>query len=510
MISRAFAARPGRSRHSGGRLRHEYVVLHALPRERRRKHFTLSGLLLPIAILAIAASLAVGCTAGQEASDERAPVESAQEAPVASSDMIPGDATPEVGREASGDATAVILIVKGGDAPVEGIGGAQIGAPSDQNAESATGPPSPPDPSGPDQAPTFPTPDPPALAPCSAYGNGTFLGCYFTDVNLSELSFTRDDPVIDFDWLDGPPIESLESDRLSCVDGLPDESPPPDRFSVRWQGEFHFSEGTYEFVVAADDRVRLLVDDIDLINEWYDRPLTVRRATARLNEETHGVSLEYADGSGLASVKLQRAQEQDPYFTYSWEASAELTGQTSVTFPEAAPRPVIVLNGEPTLTLNTTAAMRLAESLDIVLLDDEDPWEQQSTGLLYEMVRRLPDTRQRVFDAHPWSISLTTDDLVDDVTVTPWTQEVPLNRAVFSRAAFARSTPRFSRASTATPTASSTPIGCSGRRSSRSSATTTCSVRSWKSATEWPLASPNPPMNSRSSAWTRCSTWHPF
>ena len=193
--------------------------------------------------------------------------------------------------------------------------------------------------------------------------------------------------------------------------------------------------------MAADDRVRLLVDDIDLINEWYGRPLTVRRAMARLSEGAHRVSLEYADGSGLASVKLQWAQEQDPYFTYSWEASAELTGQTSVTFPEAAPQPVVVVNGEPTLTLNTTAAMRLAESFDIVLVDDDEPWDQQSAGLLYEMVRRLPDTRQRVFDAHPWSVSPTSDDLVDDVTVTPWTQEVPINRAVFSRAAFNRSNP---------------------------------------------------------------------
>jgi hypothetical protein len=95
------------------------MVLHALPRERRRKHFTLSGLLLSIAILAIAASLAVGCTAGRETSSKNVLVADSGETPGASPDVIPGDATPGVGPEASGDTTEVIVVVGGGDAPFD-------------------------------------------------------------------------------------------------------------------------------------------------------------------------------------------------------------------------------------------------------------------------------------------------------------------------------------------------------------------------------------------------------
>lgn len=276
------------------------------------------------------------------------------------------------------------------------------------------------------QPTSIPTPTPtptPLPPPCPSHNRGSFLGCYFEGPYLTQLVVMRDDAGIDFNWLDGAPTAAQ----------------PPDQFSVQWKGEFDLAAGSYEFVVTADDRVRLVVDGVPLVDAWYDQDPTVHRVYADLATGLHRIQLDYADGTGLASVRLQWGLAEDPAFAYSWQASAELTGEVS--FPAAAPRPVVVLGGEPTLTLNSTASLRLAKDFGIVLVDDEAPWDQETAGLLYEMVRRLPGTRLQVFDAHPWRVTLADESLVGDVGITLWSDDAPVNHARFSRAAFARSNP---------------------------------------------------------------------
>ncbi len=218
----------------------------------------------------------------------------------------------------------------------------------------------------------------------------------------------------------------------------PSTSLQPDGFAVRWQGGFDLGEGDYEFLVVADDGVRLVVDDVPLIDAWYPQEQRDHVVMTHLSAGTHRVQLDYFDASGPAAVELRWAPLQKPYFSYVWRADDSLTGEVSL--PEAAPRPLVVLDGQPTLTLNSTAALRLAD-IAIVVVDDEEEWDASTVGLLYEMVRRLPQTRLLVFDAKPWRVTPTDAQLAEDVEVTFAAEGEAVNRARFSRLAFARSNP---------------------------------------------------------------------
>lgn len=265
----------------------------------------------------------------------------------------------------------------------------------------------------------LPTPEP---DPCPDYPIGHFQGCYFPDQGFSQTAYTQDDPAIAFDWGDGAPSENL----------------PPDGFAVRWQGTFDFEDGEYEFLVRADDAVRLTVGSIVVIDAWYGQPTSDHVAFASPGEGAQQVRLEYYDQSGEAAIQLRWMARPDPYFTYAWEAGETLTG--AVSLPEAAPRPIVLLAGEPTLTLNSSAALRLAD-IDVVLVDDEEPWDAASAGLLYEMVRRLPTTRLQLWDAKPWRVSLTNEALPQDVVVNRPSESESTGTIRISAAAFVRSNP---------------------------------------------------------------------
>jgi len=263
-----------------------------------------------------------------------------------------------------------------------------------------------PQPTAPPAATIPPSDNTAEIAPvdaCPAYGSGTFVACYFQDQSFTTLAYSQEEAGIDFDWLAAAPNNQL----------------PPDRFAARWQGEFEFTGGTHEFVATADDYVRVTVDGQVVISGWWEQPTRTFRATVDLSAGTHRVRVDYADGSGLAEISVKWAEQAKPYFTYAWEASETLVGR--ITVPKSPPRPVVLLNGEPTLTLSSTAALRLANDFAIVLVNDEEAWDSGTAGLLYELVKRLPDTRMRVFDAHPWRVTLTDETLVGDVEVTPWT-----------------------------------------------------------------------------------------
>lgn len=130
---------------------------------------------------------------------------------------------------------------------------------------------------------------------------------------------------------------------------------------------------------------------------------------------------------------------QDVYFSYSWKANTSLTGE--INLPKPAPRPVIVLNGKPILTLDTSAAVRLATIYKIVLADTDEPWDDFHASMLLEMLRRLPETRHKRWENKPWEVSLTSKLLTDDISVTDYSPDAPIWRAKFSKAAFVRSNP---------------------------------------------------------------------
>ncbi|KKQ74812.1 MAG: hypothetical protein US95_C0018G0008 [Candidatus Woesebacteria bacterium GW2011_GWB1_38_5] len=73
---------------------------------------------------------------------------------------------------------------------------------------------------------------------------GKFLGSYYNGKNFESFVFTREDPLINFNWWRGSPGPGVSKDN----------------FSVRWQGRFDFTAGDWEFAVSADDGVRVYID----------------------------------------------------------------------------------------------------------------------------------------------------------------------------------------------------------------------------------------------------------
>jgi PKD repeat protein len=114
-------------------------------------------------------------------------------------------------------------------------------------------------------------------------------GEYWSNPDLSgSPALVRNDVAIDFDWGTG-----------SAAAGL-----PADNFSARWTRTWTISdEGLYRFHLAADDGVRVWVDDALVIDQWWDGG---REETADywLDDGTYSLRLEYYEHTGEARILL--------------------------------------------------------------------------------------------------------------------------------------------------------------------------------------------------------------
>lgn len=141
-----------------------------------------------------------------------------------------------------------------------------------------------------------------------------YTGEYYDNQSLSGLpSLIRNDAAIDFDW-----------GRLA-----PDKATQSDHFSVRWTRKYQFSGGTYRFLVTADDGVRLKIDGILYIDEWYTASESTHSTDVVLSGGTHTVILEYYDNTGNASVNFSWnvvATLPDAAFTAEYFSNTSLSG----------------------------------------------------------------------------------------------------------------------------------------------------------------------------------------
>lgn len=114
-------------------------------------------------------------------------------------------------------------------------------------------------------------------------------GEYFNNPNLEGNPWlTRDDSVIDFDWLDG----------------APDPSIPADGFSARWTRTVNFSAGSYRFNVFHDDGVRLFIDGTKILENWCDNCRQTDTVDWTLTAGNHAVVMEMWENSGWAGARL--------------------------------------------------------------------------------------------------------------------------------------------------------------------------------------------------------------
>lgn len=124
-------------------------------------------------------------------------------------------------------------------------------------------------------------------------------GSYYHGENFRELVETRRDPLINFDWGDGPPLEGMQADH----------------FSVRWTGFLTVPEdGHYEFMTNSDDGVRVTIGGDTVIDNWRSRAWQKSFGAKSLTAGVIPLRVEYFDDWGDAGVKLfWRRDKAEPH-----------------------------------------------------------------------------------------------------------------------------------------------------------------------------------------------------
>ena len=118
---------------------------------------------------------------------------------------------------------------------------------------------------------------------------GGFTGQYYKGGDFQELVRTETDPSINFEWNYGSP------------EGLPAEG-----FSIRWTGSLDIpSSGTYHFYTAADDGVRLWINNKLVIDDWNPHGVEIHDGQINLTKgQKAKIKLEYFENVGGAEVHL--------------------------------------------------------------------------------------------------------------------------------------------------------------------------------------------------------------
>ena len=125
-------------------------------------------------------------------------------------------------------------------------------------------------------------------APTCDVPTGQFCVNYYDNVNLSGTPFLQEYEVsIDHDWEHSGPRQFEEENQ----------------FSARWQGQFSFEDGEYDFNIHGDDGIRVWVDGQLILDEWRDQDERFQ-LTAMLTEGIHTVRVEYFDSWWVAGVAV--------------------------------------------------------------------------------------------------------------------------------------------------------------------------------------------------------------
>jgi uncharacterized protein YkwD/chitodextrinase len=154
---------------------------------------------------------------------------------------------------------------------------------------------------------------------CPAPASGAFTGCYYGNAGLGgNPVLARTDPQINFDWGFSTPAPAV----------------PAGPYSVRWQGDFPFTAGTYTFTAMTSDGMRLYVDGILVLDRWYDQPAYIYNVRQTMSAGTHRVTVEYYDNTGYATAHLTwqnttPATQPPAILSFTATPSALAAGQTA-------------------------------------------------------------------------------------------------------------------------------------------------------------------------------------
>jgi hypothetical protein len=114
-------------------------------------------------------------------------------------------------------------------------------------------------------------------------------GEYYANQSLDGSPvLVRNDEIIDFDWDDAAPAESL----------------PVDNFSVRWTQDIHFKTAMYRFYAKGDGYICVWVDGKLVLDGRLDGSIRDISADYTLSRGEHDIKVEYFAGGGDARVKV--------------------------------------------------------------------------------------------------------------------------------------------------------------------------------------------------------------
>jgi len=184
------------------------------------------------------------------------------------------------------------------------------------------------------------------IVSCPGPAYNVFTVCYYDNIDFTNLVATSTVSAIDFNWGNSSPSPSVQ----------------PDTFSARWQGNFDFTTGTYEFTATADDGVRLYLDGRLLIDQWKDQSAATYKATTTVSSGSHLLRMDYYENGGQASSRLSwRKLPQKPIFSTigSLAFSNVSTSSVSVIFLKD-PQFDVSLPSAPYVFSNLTTSQQLS------------------------------------------------------------------------------------------------------------------------------------------------------
>jgi glucose/arabinose dehydrogenase len=134
----------------------------------------------------------------------------------------------------------------------------------------------------------------------------------------------RNDAAIEFDWFGSSPAPDITADR----------------FTARWTRTDVLSAGVYRFSGAADDGVRVYVDNVPIVDLWQ-RQNTTFTVDKVLLSGPHVIRVEYfEDGADArANMNYQRVGDvvpADPGYSAEYFANPNLTGVPALTRQDGA------------------------------------------------------------------------------------------------------------------------------------------------------------------------------
>ena len=156
---------------------------------------------------------------------------------------------------------------------------------------------------------------------------GAWEGRYWNNRDLSgNPVLVRQDANIDFDWGGGSPATQVFTDN----------------FSAQWTQTASLPAGTYRFSATADDGMRVWVDNVLIIDAWYDSQVRTITADVFLGAGNHTITVQYYEAGGVAVARMGYVALNAPppptpsgnwfneYFTNtSLSGTPTLTGTTS-------------------------------------------------------------------------------------------------------------------------------------------------------------------------------------